>query len=80
MLSHRHTECRIDGINVYNGIYLQEKFPDVAKGLKMLDGVVVTCRTQYKIAEDTIVFANFNSLRKIDKPWLIAMSKVEFLG
>lgn len=57
---------QINGLEIYNGLSLNTSLKKVASGEESFDDIVFTCRKQYGLPEEAVVYCNFNQLYKTD--------------
>ncbi|CAG0917228.1 unnamed protein product [Notodromas monacha] len=79
MLKNSLVEVTVNGVTYQNGAQVSDK--KVARGERVPRTVMVTCRSQYNLPADAVVYCNFNQLYKLDprtmRLWFEILRRVE---
>ncbi|KAH8024981.1 hypothetical protein HPB51_002395 [Rhipicephalus microplus] len=72
--------CLVNGVLVHNGLASTQVNTRAATGEEAPRAILVTCRQQYGLPEDAVVYCNFNQLYKLDpatlRMWVNILQRV----
>ncbi|KAL3178101.1 hypothetical protein MRX96_038630 [Rhipicephalus microplus] len=66
MISSGQVQAQVNGVLVHNGLASTQVNTRAATGEEAPRAILVTCRQQYGLPEDAVVYCNFNQLYKLD--------------
>lgn len=80
MISSGQVQAQVNGVLVHNGLASTQVNTRAATGEEAPRAILVTCRQQYGLPEDAVVYCNFNQLYKLDpatlRMWVNILQRV----